>query len=89
MFPQVFFFGGKFEVYTDNNLLTYILTSAKLDATGQGWVASLANNNFTIHYQSGKQNVEAELSQESNGNMMMQSHFAKGFECQYNDTSTI
>ena len=26
---------GKFKVYTDNNPLTYILTTAKLDATGQ------------------------------------------------------
>ena len=50
---------GTFEEYTDNNLLTYVLTSAKLDATGQRWVASLANYDFTIHYQSGKQNVEA------------------------------
>ena len=31
---------------TDNNPLTYILTSAKLDATGQRCVASLANYDF-------------------------------------------
>ena len=37
---------GEFEVHTDNNPLTYILTSAKLDATGQRWVAGLANYNF-------------------------------------------
>ena len=30
-----YLYGGEFEVFTDNNLLTYILTSAKLDATGQ------------------------------------------------------
>ena len=35
-------------MYMDNNLLTYILTTAKLDATGQRWVASLANYNFKI-----------------------------------------
>ena len=29
-----FLYGGKFEVYTDNNPFTYVLTSAKLDATG-------------------------------------------------------
>ena len=51
---------GKFQVYTDNNPLMYILTTAKLDATGQWWVASLANYDFTIHYQSGKQNIEAD-----------------------------
>ena len=53
-------YGGQFDVYTDNNLLTYILTSAKLDATGQRWVASLANYDFQIFYKSGKTNVEAD-----------------------------
>ena len=55
-----YLYGGEFEVYTDNNLLTYILTTAKLDATGQRWVASLANYNFKIFYRSGKPNVEAD-----------------------------
>ena len=41
-----YLYGGEFEVYTDNNPLTYILTTAKLDATGQRWVANLANYNF-------------------------------------------
>ena len=44
----------------DNNLLTYILTTAKLDATGQRWVASLANYKFKIFYLSGNLNVEAD-----------------------------
>ena len=35
--------GGPFEVNMDNNPLTYVLTTAKLDTTGQIWVASLAN----------------------------------------------
>ena len=30
-----YLYGGHFEVYMVNNLLTYILTTAKLDATGQ------------------------------------------------------
>ena len=55
-----YLYGGHFEVYTDNNPLTYILTTAKLDATGQRWVASLANYNFKIFYKSGKLNVEAD-----------------------------
>ena len=59
-----YLYGGHFEVYTDNNLLTYILTTAKLDPTGQRWVAGLANYNFKIFYRSGKLNVEADaLSQ--------------------------
>ena len=36
-----YLYGGTFDVYTDNNTLTYILTSAKLDAIGQRWIASL------------------------------------------------
>ena len=47
-------------MYTDNNPLTYILTTTKLDAIGQRWVASLANYNFKIFYKSGKLNVEVD-----------------------------
>ena len=56
---QEYLYGGHFELYTDNNPLTYILTTVKLDATGQRWVASLASYNFKIFYSSGKLNVEA------------------------------
>ena len=46
-----YLYGSKsFEVFTDNNPLTYVLTSAKLDACGQRWVAKLANYNFSIKY---------------------------------------
>ena len=55
-----YLYGGNFEVFTDNNPLTYILTTAKLDATGQRWVANLANYNFSIKYKSGKANVDAD-----------------------------
>ena len=41
-----YLYGTHFKVYTDNNPLTYILTTAKLDANGLRWVASLANYNF-------------------------------------------
>ena len=54
-----YLYGGKFEVFT-NNPLTYILTTAKLDATGQRWVANLANYTFSIKYKSGKSNVDAD-----------------------------
>ena len=56
-----YLYGSKpFEVYTDNNPLTYVLTSAKLDACGQRWVAKLANYNFIIKYRCGQSNVEAD-----------------------------
>ena len=55
-----YLYGGTFQVFTDNNPLTYILTTAKLDACGQRWVASLANYNFDITYKTGKTNIEAD-----------------------------
>ena len=55
-----YLYGGEFEVYTDNNPLTYVLTTVKLDATGQRWIANLANYNFKIYYRSGKSNIDAD-----------------------------
>ena len=49
-----YLYGNSFEVYTDNNPLTYILTTAKLDACGQRWVSAIAPMNFTLHYKPGK-----------------------------------
>ena len=37
-----------------------MLTSAKLHAMGQRWIASLANYDFKIFYQSGHLNVDAD-----------------------------
>ena len=59
-FHEYLYGSNLFEVYTDNNPLTYVLSSAKLDACGQRWVAKLANYNFTIKYKSGLSNVEAD-----------------------------
>ena len=47
-------------MYTDNNPLTYILTTAKLDAASHCWVAILANYNFWLYYQAGKTNMDAD-----------------------------
>ena len=55
-----YLYGHQFDVYTDNNPLTYILTSTKLDATGQRWVAFLTNYDFRIFYKTSKTNVEAD-----------------------------
>ena len=51
---------NKFTVYTDNNPLTYVFTSAKLDATGQIWASALASYNFDIHYRAGTKNADAD-----------------------------
>ena len=55
-----YLYGGNFDVFTDNNPLTYVLTSAKLDATGQRWIANLANYNFKIFYRCGRSNIDAD-----------------------------
>ena len=55
-----YLYGQHFEVYTDNNPLTYVTTSAKLDATGHRWVAELANYSFKLIYRSGKNNADAD-----------------------------
>ena len=53
--------GPSFEVVTDNNPLTYIQTTAKLNATGLRWVNELANYHFSICYRSGKKHVDADF----------------------------
>ena len=47
-----------FTVYTDNNPLKYILSTACLNTTGHCWVAELADFNFDIKYRSGKVNAD-------------------------------
>ncbi|XP_059818324.1 uncharacterized protein LOC132389768 [Hypanus sabinus] len=44
----------------DNNPLTYILTSAKLDATGLRWLAVLSVYEFSLRYRPGSKNVDAD-----------------------------
>ena len=45
---------------TDNNPLTYILTTPNLDALGHRWVAALASYNMTIKYLKGSDNKVAD-----------------------------
>ena len=46
-----YLFGNTFNVYTDNNPVTYVLMTAKLDTMGHRWIDGLANYNFHLHYQ--------------------------------------
>ena len=52
---------NEFIVCTYNNPLTYIFSSANLDAAGQCWVARLASYNFSLEYQKGKDNTVADF----------------------------
>lgn len=55
-----YLFGQQFTVWTDNNPLTYVLTTAKLDATGHRWLADLASYHFNIKYRPGRTNADAD-----------------------------
>ena len=55
-----YLYGNTFQVITDNNPLTYVMTSAKLDATSLRWVAELSLYNFTIKYRPARLNQAAD-----------------------------
>ena len=57
---------NEFVVCTDNNPLTYIFSSANLDAAGQRWVAHLTSYNFSLEYQKGKDNMVANFLSQMN-----------------------
>ena len=61
MFSDYLFYTNSFTVYTENNPLTYILSSAKLSTAGHQWVAELADFNFDIKYRPGKSNIDADI----------------------------
>ena len=50
-----------FVVQTDNNLLTYMLMTPNLDATGHQWVSALASFQFELEYQKGADNGAADV----------------------------
>ena len=50
-----------FTVHTDNNPLTYILTTPYLDATGHCWVLALGRFNFKLEYLHGTDNHVADV----------------------------
>ena len=56
---------NEFVVHT-NNPLTYIFSSANLDAAGQCWVACLTSYNFSLEYQKGKDNTVANFLSQMN-----------------------
>ena len=51
---------GHFTIRTDNNPLTYILTTPNLDAIGHQWVAALAGFDMNIEYLRGTDNKVAD-----------------------------
>ena len=50
-----------FAVRTDNNPLTYIMSTSNLDATGYWWASALERFNFELEYQKGHDNTVADV----------------------------
>ena len=79
-----------FTVRTDNNPLTYVLTTLNLDATRHCWVSALAGFNFKLEYLCGTDNqvadvlsrMESRLTDEATGKFLQSlnesSYDAKG-----------
>ena len=60
-------------MYTDNNPLTYVLSTARLDATGHRWLAALASFDFDIKYRPGSCNADADVLSRLPGQRRQQS----------------
>ena len=50
-----------FLVRSDNNPLTYIMTTPNLDTTGHQWVGALVKFDFQLEYQKGLDNTAADV----------------------------
>ena len=59
-FRDYLYYAPSFKVYTDNNPLTYVISTARLNATGIRWVSELADYHVTVHYRPGKSNGDAD-----------------------------
>ena len=57
---QTYWLGHHLKVCTDNNPLTYFLTSPNMDATKQRWINELMKYDFSLEYQKGKNNTMAD-----------------------------
>ena len=57
---QTYSLGRRFKVHTENNPLTYFLTSPNMDAMKQRWINELVKYDFSLKYQKGKNNTMAD-----------------------------
>ncbi|KAI5616885.1 hypothetical protein C0J50_23556 [Silurus asotus] len=56
-----YLYGVRFTVRTDNNPLTYVLSTAKLSAVGHRWLSALSTYDFDVQYRPGRHNIDADL----------------------------
>ena len=57
---HTYLLGCHFKVCTENNPLTYFLTSPNMDAMKQRWINELVKYDFSLEYQKGKNNTVAD-----------------------------
>ena len=63
-FQDYLYYANEFTVYSDNNPLLYVTSTAKLNATGMRWVSELTDFNFKVKYRLGKRSQDCDyLSQ--------------------------
>ena len=60
-FKHYLYYAPWFQVYSDNNPLSYVQTTAKLNAIGLRWMANLAQYNFTVKYRPGKDHKDCDF----------------------------
>ena len=60
-FRDYLYYCPEFTVYTDNNPLTYVMSAAKLNATGHRWVAELADSRVKVKYRPGSSHKDADF----------------------------
>ena len=60
-FNEYLYYSKPFLVFTDNNPLCYIQTTAKLNATGMRWLNDITLFNFTIKYRPGKKSIDCDF----------------------------
>lgn len=58
-FRDYLYYAPLVDVDTDKNPLTYVMTTAKLDAVRHRWVAELADFNFKLQYKPGRMDSDA------------------------------
>ena len=68
-FHDLLFYASSFTIYSDCNPLSYILTSAKLNATTIRWIGELANYNFNVKYRPGKLSTDCDYLSRHASNM--------------------
>jgi transposase InsO family protein len=59
-FRDYLYYSPGFTVYSDNNPLSYILTTPRLDAARLRWVSELSDFRFTVKYKPGVLNTDAD-----------------------------